>query len=222
MLNAQQHLPVRPNGHQLENTWWVCIKDTELFFHRLNMHKGSHLLPQQFWSQLILMCVSWRIKSQVLDKCKVLSADTGHHSETDCTALECGLVFLCALSCTQENPRPALYQTSAQFDLNRMHARRRTLRPPDWGERRRRQRLKSPPVSELFRETSTDWQSVFSPCSMALTLPTARPGVCRLCGLYQHAIQESKFIHQQQHRELNANICAELTHPKNLLSYWEK
>lgn len=100
--------------------------------------------------------ISWRIKSQVLDKCKVLSADTGHHSETDCTALECWLVFLCALSCTQENPRPALYQTSAQFDLNRMHARRRTLRPPDWGERRRRQRLKSPPVSELFRETSTD------------------------------------------------------------------
>lgn len=109
MLNAQQHLPVRPNGHQLENTWWVCIKDTELFFHRLNMHKGSHLLPQQFWSQLTLMCVSWRIKSQVLYKCKVLSANTGHHSETDCTALECGLVFLCALSCTQETTPDLLF-----------------------------------------------------------------------------------------------------------------
>lgn len=32
---------------------------------------------------------------------------------------------------------------------------------------------------------------VFFPCSAALTLPVACPGVCRLCGLYQEASQEN-------------------------------
>ncbi len=70
----------------------------------------------------------------------------------------------------------------------------------------------SSPVSKSHREMGTDrkretkgnrecvreaefggYCCVFSPCSTALTLPAARLGVCRLCGLYQHASQESRL-----------------------------
>lgn len=105
------------------------------------------------------LCVSGRIKRQVLDKYKVLSADTGHHSGTDCTTLECGLLFFCAPSCTQQNPRPALHQTSAQIYLNLMH--RRTVHPPgSTGEKRDSGWVRLERRAHLFpkslRETGTD------------------------------------------------------------------
>lgn len=42
----------------------------------------------------------------VLDKCMDLSADTGHHSGTDYTALECGLMVF--LRCPEHNKTPDL------------------------------------------------------------------------------------------------------------------
>lgn len=66
------------------------------------------------------MCVSGEVTREVLDKCKVLSADTGHHNDTVLPWNVCCFLF----QCTQQNLRPALYQTSAQMYLT--HTRTHT------------------------------------------------------------------------------------------------
>lgn len=77
----------------------------------------------------------------------------------------------------------------------------------------------SSPVSESCRETGRHrkrdsvgqtgfggYCCVFSPCSTALTLPAARLGVCRLCGLYQQASQECRLSSVTNNRTENSML----------------
>lgn len=80
------------------------------------------------------VCVSGRIKSQDLDKSKDLGADTGHHSGTDCTPLECGSLFFPVRSPTlSQARRPALHQTSLGIDLKPAWRRGETEAVDGWG-----------------------------------------------------------------------------------------
>lgn len=68
-----------PTGWQLENSVFLQKTCTRALIYSCNLFLGAD------W-------ISGRIKRQVLDEAKVLSADPGH----DCDALERGLTFFCA------------------------------------------------------------------------------------------------------------------------------
>ncbi len=70
----------------IRKTWLVhpMYVHNKMFFYGLNRREGSHL----FLTTDLPAYVSVRIKRQVLDQSRVLSADSGHHSLPDCTALE--------------------------------------------------------------------------------------------------------------------------------------
>lgn len=91
--------------------YWACPLDSSLKRH-----------SEYIWHDWLPMCVSGEVKREVLDKCKVLSADTGHHNDTVLPWNVC--CFL--LQCTQQNLRPALYQTSAQMYLTHTHTLKNT------------------------------------------------------------------------------------------------
>lgn len=163
------------------------------------------------------VCVSGKIKRQVLDKCKTQDPTAG------LTALlwNLGCCFFCALFCTRQNPRPALYQTPAQIDLNLMHSQCKHCIPQKALKRRETGELSSatlpihcvrPQVIQRdgYKQKERDrkkgreavsgrqagrlWGLLLCFLSMLnySTLPAACLRVCRLCGLHQQASQESR------------------------------
>lgn len=91
----------------------------EVFFFRLNTHKGSHLLLQSLWSRPTFLCVfqrELRGKSWISARSRLQTRDTTVGLTAPLWNVGC---CFSAHSPAHDNPtRPALHQTSARIYLN--------------------------------------------------------------------------------------------------------